>query len=63
MCSSDLLPKIFDFPLRLTIGTDIDTAEEHLYSNGRRAPEQVIQRGCGVSIYGDIKDLDGCLPV
>ncbi|MDI5405262.1 hypothetical protein MJM25_29845, partial [Salmonella enterica subsp. enterica serovar Lubbock] len=22
-----MLPKIFDFPLRLTIGTDIDTAE------------------------------------
>ncbi len=28
ICSAEaMLPKIFDFPLRLTIGTDIDTAE------------------------------------
>ncbi|MWL74371.1 isoprenoid biosynthesis protein ElbB, partial [Escherichia coli] len=33
-----LLPKIFDFPLRLTIGTDIDTAEVIEEMGGEHVP-------------------------
>lgn len=33
-----LLPKIFDFPLRLTIGTDIDTAEAIEEMGGEHVP-------------------------
>lgn len=33
-----MLPKIFDFPLRLTIGTDIDTAEEIEEMGGEHVP-------------------------
>ena len=25
--------------------------------------EQIVQRGCGVSSFGDIQDPSGCLPV
>jgi len=32
-----------------------------LYGMGERAPEQVAQRGCGVSFYEDIQDPSGCL--
>lgn len=33
-----MLPKIFDFPLRLTIGTDIDTAEIIEEMGGEHVP-------------------------
>ena len=33
-----MLPKIFDFPLRLTIGTDIDTAEIVEEMGGEHVP-------------------------
>jgi len=36
---------------------------EELYSKGDRALEQVTQRDCGVSFYGDIQDPSKCLPV
>ena len=32
-------------------------AEELLYSKCDGAPQQVTQRGCGISFYGDIQDL------
>ena len=37
--------------------------EELLYNKGDGALELVAQRGGGVSFYGDIQDLSGCLPV
>jgi len=37
--------------------------EELLHFEGDRAPEQVAQRGCGVSFSGDIQDPPGCGPV
>jgi len=37
--------------------------EELLYDTGDKTMEQVVQRGCGVSIYGDIQDPSGHLPV
>jgi len=37
--------------------------EELLYSTGGGTLEQVAQKGCGVSFYGGIQDLPGCLPV
>jgi len=37
--------------------------DELLYDKGEGALEQVAQRGCGVTFYGDVQDLFGCLPV
>jgi len=37
--------------------------EEILYGKGGGAQEQAVQRGCGVSSYGDIQDSSGYLPV
>jgi len=38
-------------------------AEELLYSKGDGAQEQVAQRGDGVFLSGNIRDLSGHLPV
>lgn len=37
--------------------------EEQLHSKSERALEQIVQGGCGISFYGVIQDLLGCLPV
>ena len=36
---------------------------ELLYCVGDCAMEQTAQRGCGVSLTGDIQELSGCSPV
>jgi len=37
--------------------------KELLHSEGARALEQAAHGGCGVSLFGDIQDPSGCLPV
>ena len=34
--------------------------EECLYCAGNRALEQGAQRGCGISLTGDLQELSGC---
>ena len=47
----------------LNIGSSIQACGRTFYGKGDGELEQVAQTGSGVSFYGDIQDVPGCLPV